>query len=57
MKEYDIIIEATISIGGKYMGDDVEEAIGAAKFELRSNGEIDNVDVIRAVYLDPNPDE
>lgn len=52
-KEYDIQIKALITIGGKYAADSMEEAIQTAKLELRSNGEISDVEIERAMYLDP----
>ena len=56
MKEYDIIIRATIEIAGKFTGESVEEALEAAKLELRPRGVIHDIDVERAFYLDPEPE-
>lgn len=50
-REYDIIIEAKISISGKYTADSLQEAIDTAKGELRSQGEISDVIVERSVCL------
>lgn len=50
--DYDIIIKANISIGGRYTAESREEAVIAAQHELRSGGEISDMEVERAVMLD-----
>lgn len=50
--KYDIRLRATIEIGGEYLGDTVEHALDTARLELRSAGEISNIDIERAVIID-----
>lgn len=49
---YDLLIKATIEIGGKWEADTAAEAIEMAKGELRDQGEISDIDVDRMVMLD-----
>ena len=50
--EYDILITATIEIGGRYQAETLEEAIETAKLELRSQGQLSDLSVSRAIMLD-----
>jgi len=52
MKKYDIRLSATIEIGGVFEANSAEEARAAAEMELRPRGEIANLIVERAIYLD-----
>jgi hypothetical protein len=57
MKEYDIIIKAEIEIGGRFYGEDAEEAKAAAVGELRGSGQLSNLTVDRCIYIDPNDEQ
>ncbi len=52
MKKYDIRLTAIIEIGGVYEADSAEEARAAAELELRSSGEIGDIQIQRCIYLD-----
>lgn len=58
-RKYDIVLKAEIEIGGVFEADNRDEAIAAARQELRS-GELSNVTIERAIFLDdeePNAPE
>lgn len=50
--DYDIILRGTIELGGVFSGETREEAIAAAKLELRSSGDLTDITVERIVLLD-----
>lgn len=52
MHEYDILLKATIEIGGRFKANTRREAEDLALRELRPNGEISNLDFERSVLLD-----
>ena len=55
-KKYDIVLKATIEIGGVFEANSAEEARAAAQSELRVNGEISDLTIERCIYLDePDP--
>jgi hypothetical protein len=58
VKKYDIVLRATIEIGGEYEANSAEEARAAAELELRSGGQIGDITVERCIYLDePDPSD
>lgn len=57
-RKYDIILKATIEIGGVFEADDAQQALAAAQSELRSQGQIGDIVAERCIYLDePDPDD
>lgn len=50
MNKFNIILKATIEIGGVWEAQTRDEAIATAQLELRSRGEIGSIEVERAVY-------
>jgi len=52
LKKYDIRLTAVIEIGGVFEANSAEEARAAAELELRSSGEISDIQVGRCIYLD-----
>lgn len=53
---YDIRLKAVIEIGGAYEADTAAQAIEQAKLELRTHGEIVDVQVERQLLDDPGVD-
>ncbi len=51
-RPYDVLIQATIEIGGKFEAESSQDAIAQALLELRSQGEISNTVVERCIFLD-----
>lgn len=51
-RKYDIRLRATIEIGGVYEAETVQEAKAIAESELRSQGEIGDIEIDRAIFLD-----
>ncbi len=51
-RPYDVLIQATIEIGGKFEAESREEAIAMATAELKAQGEIHTVTVERCIFLD-----
>ena len=51
-RKYDILIRAEIEIGGVYEADNRDIAIETAIRELRTGGEVSNLSVERAIFLD-----
>ncbi len=51
-KKYDIRLTAVIEIGGVFEANSAEEARAIAQTELRSAGEISDVQIQRCIYLD-----
>ena len=51
-RKYDIQLHAVISIGGEFEANSAAEAIETATRQLKAQGEISNVEVERAIYID-----
>lgn len=51
-RKYDILLRAEIEIGGVYEADSAALAIETATRELRTGGDVSNLSVERAIFLD-----
>lgn len=57
-RKYDILLKATIEIGGEFSANSAEEARAAAESELRSQGEMSDLTLERCIFLDePDSDD
>jgi hypothetical protein len=54
VSDYDIHITAQIEISGTFEAPNRDLAIETAKRELRLQGEIQDIVIERAIYIDPN---
>lgn len=55
--EYQISLSGRISLTGTFGGNTPEEAVEEAKREMKQSGEIEEIEVESAIYLDPNPNQ
>ncbi len=51
-KKYDILLKATIEIGGEFEANTADEARAAAEAEFRTAGEISDLNFERCIFLD-----